>query len=40
MGEMARVMGIYPFCKEKFQKQGLPMHSSFCQANLNRGSTI
>ena len=34
---MARVMEICPFCEGKFHKQGLPMHSRFCQTKLNKG---
>ena len=37
---MARVMEICSFWKEKFYKQGLPMHRRFCQTNPNRGGAI
>ena len=39
-GRMVRVMEIGSFCKEKFHKQGLPMHSRFCWMKPNKDGAI
>ena len=39
-GKMARVVEICHFCKGKFHRQGLSMHTRFCWVKPNKDGAI